>query len=290
MIDLPGPVAVVAHDAGAANHILAWISTSPNCDVRAYLAGPAKRLWLARFPDRPLELDLDQAIATARSLLSGTGWASDLEHRARIKARDRGIISVAVLDHWVNYRSRFILDGGEVLPDRIWVVDGEARNLAVAAIPGVPVDLRANTYLEEQVTAAGSVPVDGDLLFLSEPARSSWGGCKPGEFQALDFLLAHVGGPVLPSGLPIRLRPHPSDAAGKYDAWLAEHPAVTVDASSDVASALKGARLVAGMNSAALQIALASGRTTICALPPNAPACALPLHGLVHLRNEKAVP
>lgn len=289
MIDLPGPVAVVAHDAGAANHIFAWIANSPDCKVRACLAGPAKQLWQARFPDRPLQPDIERAIATARSVLSGTGWASDLEHRARTKARDQGILSVAVLDHWVNYRSRFTSDGKEVLPDRVWVVDGEAQSRAVAAIPGIPVELRQNAYLAEQVAAAGPVPADGDLLFLSEPARSYWGGCEPGEFQALDFLMAHVGGSVIPSGLPIRMRPHPSDAVGKYDAWLADHPAVTIDTSSDVAAALEGARLVAGMNSAALQIALASGRTTICALPPNAPACVLPLTGLVHLRDEKTV-
>ncbi|MBL4792758.1 MAG: hypothetical protein JKY97_07365, partial [Citromicrobium sp.] len=48
--DLPGPVAVVAHDAGAANMMFAWIAASARNDLRVAVAGPAESLWRAQFP------------------------------------------------------------------------------------------------------------------------------------------------------------------------------------------------------------------------------------------------
>ena len=39
--DLPRPIAVVAHDAGAANMLFAWLEDIPAGDLRVALAGPA---------------------------------------------------------------------------------------------------------------------------------------------------------------------------------------------------------------------------------------------------------
>ncbi len=49
MIDLPGPLAVVCHDAGAANLILAWLAAEPRSDIRPVMKGPAQGLWKERF-------------------------------------------------------------------------------------------------------------------------------------------------------------------------------------------------------------------------------------------------
>ncbi|HVL41422.1 MAG TPA: hypothetical protein VM348_04635, partial [Brevundimonas sp.] len=156
MTDLPPPVAVVAHDAGAANLILAWLAAAPSGlkRVRPVMAGPAAALWAARFPDGPVPVALEAALEEANSLLSGTGWASDLEHEARRLARARGIPSVAVIDHWVNYRMRFQRHGEEILPDRLWVADEHALAEAAASLPEVPAELKPNLYLQEQADAA----------------------------------------------------------------------------------------------------------------------------------------
>jgi hypothetical protein len=283
MMGLAAPVAVVAHDAGAANIILAWLGAEGLAGCRPVMAGPAESLWKARFPAAPL-LALDDALAGAATLLSGTGWASDLEHEARRRARAAGIRSVAVIDHWVNYRARFSRNGAELLPDEIWVTDPYALAEARRAIPEVPVREQPNLYLAQQAAAAGPVPADGDVLFVAEPARDDWGRGTPGEFQTLDYLAAHRHIAGIPAGALLRIRPHPSDPPGKYDPWIAAHPGSRLDASPDMAAALAGARWVAGLQSAALVIAMAAERSAICALPPHAPPCLLPHDGLVHLR------
>src|SRR4051794_3927926 len=113
MIDLPRPIAVVCHDAGATNLILPWLNDE--AELLPVMHGPAAALWQARFDTRIK--GLDQAIAAAAAVLTGTGWASGLEHEARKLARERGLRCAAVIDHWVNYPDRFVRGGIEILPD-----------------------------------------------------------------------------------------------------------------------------------------------------------------------------
>ncbi|MGQ3307127.1 MAG: hypothetical protein ACT6SD_07375 [Brevundimonas sp.] len=281
MMDLKRPIAVVAHDAGAANLILSLISASPASieHIRPVMHGPAASLWATRFPHSPADMRLADAVDGAGTVISGTGWASTLEHDARRLARGHGIRSIAVVDHWVNYRQRFVRAGEEVLPDELWVSDEYAAAEAGRTLPEVPVILKPNLYLEAQAAAAGPPPADGDILFVLEPARSDWGRVGAGEFQALDWFWQHRD-VIMPLGTPVRLRPHPSDAAGKYDDWISRHPGSRLDLSSDLSAALRTATAVVGLQSAAQVVALAAGRRTWTALPPWAPPCPLPHDGI----------
>lgn len=283
MTDLSA-AAVVAHDAGAANLIFAWFAPDAP-PSRSYLEGPARAAWRARFGDAPTGPTLEAALDGASFVLTGSGWSSDLEHRARKMAAAAGLPTVGVIDHWVNYPQRFVRCGEQVLPDSIWVVDEYAEALARKTFPGVRVEAKANEYLREQAAVAGPTPEDGRVLWMGEPARDDWGRGKPGEFQALDYFEQHRASLGVPPATPVLLRPHPSEESGKYDSWLMAHPGWSVDSGSDLGEALACARWVVGLESAALVVALASGRTVISALPDWAPRCRLPHADIVHLRD-----
>ena len=112
------------------------------------MRGPAAALWQAAQLPVPSLATLEQALEGTTALLSGTGWASDLEHQARRLARKRGLRSIAVIDHWVNYSSRFERHGAIVLPDEFWVADEDALAEARRCFPGRKVILQPNTYLD----------------------------------------------------------------------------------------------------------------------------------------------
>lgn len=280
---LSRPLAIALHDAGAANMAIAWAEEAQARPERAWCEGPARGLWQARFGDDALVAGPDALLDGASCLISGTGWASDLEHIARQEAGRRSIRSIAIVDHWVNYARRFARDGQYRLPDEIWVGDAYALVIATRAFDAIPVVQHRNRYIERQADEAGAAPKDGDILFVSEPAQSDWGRDRPGEFQALDHFWAQRGGLGIPADAAMRLRPHPSDPAGKFEAWIAAHERVALDRSRDMAQALQPARWVVGLNSTALVIALEAGREAISALPPHAPPCALPHHGIRRL-------
>jgi len=295
--ELPSPLAVVCHDAGACNVILPWLDDAGPLDLRAVMQGPAAALWRARFGmagagrhprvgHARLVERIDDALDGAAMLLSGTGWATPLEHEARQRAARRGVRSAAVIDHWVNYPERFERAGVVQWPDEFWVTDAEAVTLVCRHFPGAAVRCHNNLYLEEQAgTIARCNPREADLLYVLEPMRSDWGRGVAGEFQALDYFVAQREAAGIAAHLPVRLRPHPSDAPGKYDAWLARHAAAgySLDRHATLATAMGRAAWVVGCESYALVVGLAAGRQVWSSLPPWAPACRLPHAGIRHL-------
>lgn len=287
--ELPSPLVVAAHDAGAANLIIGWLAEDARCDLRPIMEGPAAELWRRCFGEAP-GTNLDAALVGAGAVLSGTSWASDLEHRARVVARRAGVRSVAVIDHWTNYPQRFVRNNERCLPDEIWVTDDGARALATTAFPDTPVAVRPNRYLAATAARAAAVtPIAGRVLYVLEPMHDDWGRGRAGEFQALDYLADHID--VLDAGpVPaLVLRPHPSDPAGKYDGWVATARALGIDASlvlgGELADAIGAATVVVGCQTMALVVALGAGRRAVSTLPPWAPSCVLPHTELLRLRQ-----
>lgn len=280
------PLGVVCHDAGGTNQILAMLRKSGFHNVCGYFEGPARELW--RKAGAPFELaeDMPQLLSRVSVLLTGTGWGSRIEHDARFEAKRRGIRSIAVLDHWVNYHARFVRDGLVVLPDEIWVVDKYALEIAHQIFPGLSILLKQDSYAEQEI--ARIKPINqvssNQLCYLLEPARSNWGYNELGEFQALRYFLESIPQLELPEDTKIYLRPHPSDQLGKYDSYLKEWHGHRVELDlSDLAESLSRSRWVAGCQTYALTLALRAKRTVYCTLPPWAPCCQLPHNGLIHI-------
>ena len=227
--DLPPPVAICCHDAGGANLLAAWAADAPSQDLRICVDGPARRIFADAVPERQSQ-SLSAALDGAGSLLSGSGWASDLEHRARVEARNRGIPVVAVLDHWVNYRMRFVRGGVESLPDVLIVTDGEAAALAARTFGhGLRIEMWENRYLQAEVGEGAALLAPGNGRRSRAAARRARAGSsrldrtrrRAAEFRSLDFLMANLDAFCPdPDALTIRLRPHPSEPASKYVPWL----------------------------------------------------------------------
>ena len=126
---LKEPIMISCHDAGASNLILYWLLHNKFKSIYFNLSGPATRIFKNYFKQLKNH-SLDENLKKTKTLISGTGWSSNHEHKARIFAKQNKIKSIAVIDHWVNYRERFFLNGELVLPDEIWVFDKYAQILA----------------------------------------------------------------------------------------------------------------------------------------------------------------
>ncbi|MFO1326828.1 MAG: hypothetical protein U1F56_05695 [Rubrivivax sp.] len=288
---LSAPLALVCHDVGAAQLILPWLPPDA-AGVRAHLQGPARELWIQRFGSSDALLPhLEQALDGAQWLLSGTSLRSDLEHRARVEAALRGQRTVAVIDHWVHYEARFQRDGLRVLPDEIWVCDAEAYALAQAGFPGHDIRLQPNAWLREQVERIAPCPdprTHPTVLVLNEALHEPWCAELSCPEQALNFLIEQASCLGLQAPLSLRIRLHDGEARERWDTWMRTHRGVhdiAIDRSATLAEALDGVAWVAGLESPALVIALATGRRAVCLQPPWAPRSRLPQRGLIHLRD-----
>ena len=290
-IDIYAPLGVVCHDAGGANQILAMLGEPIFKGTYGYFEGPAHQLWSLDCSRCQVVEELPELFSRIQTLVTGTGWGSLLEHQARVLAKQHGIRTIAILDHWTNYYERFIRDDELVLPDELWVVDEYALGIARQTFPSVPIVLQPDYYAAQQIRSiTPTTQVSGnELLYLLEPARSYWGGSEPGEFQALRYFLDRLPILGLPMGTNICLRPHPSDAPLKYEKFMSDLGCNFVLDRGSLVDAFSRARWVAGCQTYALTLGLRAGRTTYCTLPPWAPACELPHPGLVHLKQMDAI-
>ena len=117
-------VGVVVNDAGGANQIFAYLEARGIMPKFFDATGPAGTHLFNQFafrdkPSKNFKLWIDNVDV----LLTGTSLSFDGEHNARCLARSKSVYSIVVLDHWVNYLSRFVRNGDTCLPDEIWVTD-----------------------------------------------------------------------------------------------------------------------------------------------------------------------
>ena len=254
--------------------------------------------------EQKIEYSLDLCLAKSSIVVTGTGWASDLEHLARQLAFSRNIRSVAVLDHWVNYRERFERNGNLQLPEEIWVSDTEAAALASRMFPKLPVKQLPNYWLQGLSNKVDSrrgklkprSPATR-LLYLLEPIRVPWSttsalGSEAGEFQGLRYWLEHLPrlidqGYVAPVHQleSLKLRPNPSESVDKYDSLISEYNSswpISLDSSTELADSLAWADATFGCETQALVAAMFCGIPAFSTVPPWAPPCRLPQSSLNH--------
>ena len=307
---LARPLAIVAHDAGGAELLSSLLrraglgpGTVGGRGLRFALDGPARAVFERKLGPIP-NLPLTQALDGAASLLCGTGWQAMLEFDALRGARERGMMSIAFLDHWTNYRERFVRGGLRCLPDALWVGDEHALVMARQRLPELPVALLPNPYLADllervvQLTTAAESRTPSRhsaglrFLYVSEPLREAalrqhgserhWGYT---EEEALQYALERL--PQL--GVHIAqlvLRPHPSEAPDKYDALLARSSLpVSRGGARELLAEVAECDVVVGCNSMAMVIGLLAGKRVLCAIPPGGSACALPQRTIQMLRE-----
>jgi hypothetical protein len=281
-------LAVISHDAGGAEILSSYVCQQGlNCLF--VLEGPARKIFERKLG--AIEIcDLEEAIRQSTSILCGTSWQSDIEFTALRLARSLGKRSVAFLDHWVNYRERFIRSDETFLPDEIWVGDAMAETMAKNVFPATTIRLVENPYVHDirqylAAVQAQCLPISDRIsaLYVCEPVREHallrfgderhWGYV---EEEALRYFLANVTA----LGRPIErilIRPHPSEPIDKYR-WAQHEFDLPIEAGGARAllEEIAGSDVVVGCQSMAMVVGLIAGKRVISCIPPEGTPCALP--------------
>lgn len=286
--------AIIAHDAGAANHIIHWLMAT---DIQApaqriIFQGPAKELANQAglcFENQPIQTVID----ACDCLIAGSGWATDIEKKAMFLGLKNNKKVICVFDHWTSFKQRLSYQQAHLQVDEIWVTDTYAYELAKQQHPNISVLKKNNVYLEQSKTAIiqkSAKLITNKLLFLMEPVRQPWykNQQELGEFLAFKFFMKNRHLLGLADETNIMIRPHPSDEEAKYQQLQGLFPLMNIEISRNphLFDDIAQSSWVFGMQSYAMVIALAAGKTVVSCLPPNAPSCVLPHTNLIHLRER----
>ncbi len=271
------PTAVICHDAGGAEIIARHVRDFfPNHLISAH--GPAAAVF-ADVLGEPATTSVEAAIHASTQVIVGTGWQTNIESDALRAALSLGRPTVAVLDHWTDYESRFRRLNQTVLPDEIWVTDSHAKSLAEIAFPTTQIRLITNQYVDEFVATVArdrrSDPI-GTLLFLSENVtgfaqRTTGDDLSLGftQYDAFDYVLANVE--TIDSRInKVVIRPHPSEACEPYARYLQDGTVCISLSQDDLDTDIARAHVVVGFGTMAMYLASECGVRTLDCLPPGA--------------------
>lgn len=291
-----GVVAIVAHDAGGAEMVTGFARREGLRGV-ASMEGPAKAIVSKKLPDWP-NLSLPDAVERSDWLLCGSSWQSSHELHASRLARAAAKPVVVFLDHWVQYRERFLLGDSEILPDEIWVGDEYAERIARREFASLIIRNVGNPYLDDvraelalaDRRSSGARP--STVLYVCEPvaehALRQYGDARHWgytEEDALDYFFARRARLGL-ADRRVVLRPHPSEPAGKYDRVPRRFgPSVTIGGQRSLAEEIADSDVVVGCESMAMVVGVVAGKRVISCVPPGGRACSLPHDGIEILRD-----
>jgi hypothetical protein len=214
-------------------------------------------------------------------VVTGTQLGDGLDKHLLMKAREWGIKSVSVIDHWSWYRKRFETENGLLLPDYILVNDQIAIEGAIA--DGLPAEILVplgNPVLEELAVKRTSklldrlailekynLPTDKRLIvFISEELGSEF---KQGTEDYLgydEFEVLRIVQSTLSSGDHLVIKRHPAEAISKYSVL---GQSITFLGPVPVDELARVADVVIGMASMLL-LELAMFRDDVISLRPNA--------------------
>ena len=286
---------VVSHDAGGAEVLSAFLKHH-SFNFESHLEGPSEKIFNSKFENL-----ISSSLSEKHSLLlTSTSWKSDIEYEHIILAKKFGIKTVSLLDHWCNYKDRFIRDGVEVLPHEIWLGDDMALKIAKECFPSTKLKVIENYYLKDLKKELGDskdkVNPLGKILYVCEPLSEYaklrynderyWGYT---EKDALRFFLSNIE-KVYPKHREVIVRQHPSEKEGKYDDILIDYKNLEISYGGDASlmEEIMSCDNVVGCESIALVVALTANKKVFSSIPHGGRTCLLPHENIVKL--SKLVP
>ena len=255
---------LVAHDAGGANVLAAFIRTMDLVPEKLQLAGPAIKIL------QGLKRDLESNNSNRPEItLATTGWKSDFEKKNIRQSLEKGQRTIIFLDHWTNFQERLLSEDGPLLISELVTFDEEARRLAENTFPESTVYLFPNYYLNEQCKEildlrSQRTNFKFDFLFLGEPIRNKEYS-ESDSFKYFRHKILDLG----ISNLNIGVRPHPSMRVSHYRQLVKEFTdfQVTITTGTTLAEDLSDTRAAVGCNSMALHVANLCQIPAYCAIP-----------------------
>lgn len=260
---------LVAHDAGGAEILCAWLSScvqqsgfgtalpSSVGDWGVVATGPAARIFQREsIPVLSVEA---VNITDYERIITGTSYGATLENEFIERAKNREVKCVSVLDHWLHYPERFFNCGYQMLPDELWACDSSAFCLAENFFPEVSVILQPNWYWEKirgQVTPGCS----GHYLIALENRQIRGQTWRDNVDAALHWLSLqkHV--------LHVTIRAHPTMEQSEIERYLANKGQLPFNASAshgNLIEDLSSCFCVVGYQTTVLALARVCGKRAV---------------------------
>ena len=274
-------IALISRDAGGAEFISRYVKNNKKKFCIA-ASGPAVGVFKKNF-SKYKNLSVEKAILMSDLVLCSTGTSSDYEKRAMYLAKKHKKKTIAYIDHWVQYRERFLINNKIIRPDEIWVSDTYAlllakkKNLKNIKIKGNPLLADFKRFKKRFKKKPSN-----NILFLSEPVskhlRSNYD-----EFKCIKYFIKNLKYLDFDYN-KILIRPHPSETVKKFNKIKKISKKILISKKNNIFYDILNSKIIVGINSIALLLGLIGNKKVISCIPGKK-ICELPHKGIIDFRN-----
>jgi len=283
-------IAIVSNDAGGAEILSSYVQNFNDSNIKYIfiLTGPARSIFKKKIKKINIT-NLKEAVNIASELICSTSLNSKIELKAIRKFKEIGKKTTVILDHWINYKKRFIYKNKIILTDNICVYDKYAKNLLKNIFPKILIFLKRNYYIynikkniKRKINKQAKII---NILYVSEPISEIKKNFKiTGEFKTFNFFYKNIKS-ITKKNFKIIFRIHPAEKKNKYKWLKVNFPFVKFSKNKFLKNDIEKSDIVVGRQTMALVVALAARRKVISCIPQNEKRCILPFSGIQELRD-----
>ncbi|MBN8554783.1 MAG: hypothetical protein J0L93_05000 [Deltaproteobacteria bacterium] len=281
-------IAVIAHDAGGAEIIAAWMKRHLQNEFSLFLEGPAIKVFERRVHPTPQFDDFSQIENFLKAkkpdlVITSSNWGADIEKKVWKMCEELQLKSVLFVDGIGDFRYTFEWNGKTIFPKEVWVANEYAiENIANLKMPRESIKQEKNYYfvdMAERVKTQEKTEQDSNRILYTAENISAYEAEHNltdrrsrgyNEVEALEYFFEKTQAGSFGDNPKIRVRPHPTESTEKYSAILKKFVALNPEFSehgSGLESDLAWAQKVVGCESTALLAALACGREVFSCIP-----------------------
>ena len=140
-------ICVSSNDAGGAEILSSWLKIQKKKYI-LNLSGPALKIFKKKIKYKKNFKKIETYSKKITKIITGTSKSSMQEINAIKYAKKNKIFVISVIDHWINYKKRFIRNNKNFFPDELWVTDKYAYKIAKNKF-NLPIKKIKNYYFSE---------------------------------------------------------------------------------------------------------------------------------------------
>ena len=257
-------VAVICHDAGAANLMAPWIKFY-KYKYFFLVKGAAKNIFREYIPNIKMYNSLESIIKNSDVVITGTSTISDIENQARKTALSYNKKVIAVMDHWELYRESLFYKNKLYLPDEVWVTNKHAFIKAKKELRKVKIKKKINFFEQSFKKIKKNKKKVNHFLYFLEPINNSI------EYLALKKFLRFLNNLEKKRNISIKFKLHPRENFTKYKIILRKFKSYDykIVKNQDLKKLLIWSSVVFGLRSYALVLSQVAKRPVFSLLPIN---------------------
>ena len=285
-------ILVASHDAGGANILSSFIKFNPG-NYEFVLTGPARKIFLKKIKIKQIKKKIN--LDNIKKIFLSTSWESKLEIKILKEARKKKIPVFSFLDHWTNYKKRFLLNKKIFLPNKIIVTDNYAYNIAKKEFKKTKIIKVKNFYLMEAKNKLKFTVKKKEknkitkILYLTEPITVTEKILKNKISSNNEFKLLKNFQEKLKKYSKFRLtiRLHPQENKSKYKKFINNSDyKIYLSNNKDLAKDINSNDLIVGAHTYALIFGLIAKKNVFTSVPKSH-HCHLPFKNIKRLNTLK---